>query len=86
MAESVKYYEALVNVSGTTILGVYARSEEEALRLLEEHVNYAGVDHFSTDLALDDCEVDSYSISEFEIETAYEVINSEEEFKEETNG
>ena len=84
MAE-VKYYEAVVNVSGTTRLGVYARSEEEAEKLLDEYAYSVGVDRFSTDLDLDDCVVDSSSISEYVSEIAYEVINSEEEFEEETN-
>ena len=85
MAE-IKYYEATVNVSGTTRLGVYARSEEEAEKLLDEYAYSVGVDRFSTDLDLYDCVVDSSSISEYVSEIAYEVINSEEEFKEEDNG
>lgn len=85
MAE-VRYYEAIVNVSGTTRLGVYARSEEEAEKLLDEHLDYIGVDKFSTDIDLYDCVVDSSSISEYVSEIAYEVINSEDDFEEETNG
>ena len=86
MAESVKYYEAVVNVSGTTRLGVYARSDEEAEKLLNEHLDYFGVDKFSLDLDLDDCELDSSSITEYASRTVYEIVNSEEELKEKDNG
>lgn len=80
MAEEVKYYEAVIDVSGTTRLGVYARSEEEALELLEEHIDLFGVDNYSSDLDLDDCEV--FDISEYTGRTAYEVINSKDELEE----
>ena len=83
MAE-VKYYEATVNVSGTTRLGVYARSEEEAEKLLEEHIDYFGVDKFSTDLDLDYCEIDN--IAEYLGGTAFEIVNTKEELEEGTNG
>lgn len=82
MAE-VKYYEATVNVSGTTRLGVYARSDEEAEELLNEHIDCFGVDKFSTDLDLDCCEIDS--IAEYVASTAYEIVNTKEELEEEHN-
>lgn len=84
MAESVKYYEAVVNVSGTTKLGVYARSDEEAEKLLNEHLDYFGVDEFSSDLDLDVCEV--VSIEKSDKRYASEIVNDKDDFVEGTNG
>ena len=83
MAESVKYYEAIVNVSGTTKLGVYARSNEEAEKLLNEHLDYIGVDKFSSDLDLDVCEV--VSIEKSDKRYADELVNDKDDFVEEDN-
>ena len=83
MAESVKYYEAVVNVSGTTRLGVYARSDEEAEKLLNEHLDYFGVDEFSTDLDLDEFEV--ASIEEADERYISELVNDKDDFEEGTN-
>lgn len=83
MAE-IKYYEAFVNVSGTTKLGVYARSDEEAEKLLNEHIDYLGVDKFSPDLDLDVCEV--VSIEEADERYASELVNDKDDFEEGTNG
>lgn len=85
MSNEVKYYEATVSVKGTTLLGVFAKSETEALKLLDEYVRDIGIDEFSTDFELDDCEVDFSSIMECDIRAAYEVVNSEEDFQEEYN-
>lgn len=84
MAESVKYYEAAVNVSGTTRLGVYARNEKEAEKLLNEHLDYFKVDKFSPDLDLDVCEV--VSIEKPDKLYASELVNDKDDFEEETNG
>ena len=81
--EEVKYYEATVNVSGTTRLGVYARSEEEAEKLLNEHLDYFGADKYSTDLDLDEFEV--ASIEEADERYASELANDKDDFEEETN-
>ena len=83
MAE-IKYYEAVVNVSGTTKLGVYARSDEEAEKLLNEHIDYLGVDKFSPDLNLDVCEV--VSIEEADKRYASELVNDKDDFEEGANG
>lgn len=83
MAE-VKYYEAIVNVSGITKFGVYARSDEEAEKLLNEHIYYLGVDKFSPDLDLDVYEV--VSIEEADKRYASELVNDKDDFEEETNG
>ena len=82
MAE-VKYYEAIVNVRGTTGLGVYARSYEEAERLLNEHLDHFGVDKFSPDLDLDIRRV--VSIEKLDKRYASELVNDKDDFKEETN-
>ena len=81
MAE-VKYYEAIVNVSGTTKLGVYARSNEEAEKLLNEHLYYLGVDKFSSDLDLDVCEV--VSIEKSDKQYAYDLVNDKDDLWRET--
>ena len=83
MAE-VKYYEAIVNVSGTTKLGVYARSDEEAEKLLNEHLDCFGVDKHSSDLDLDVCEV--VSIEKLDKRYASELVNDKDYFVEGTNG
>lgn len=79
MTESVKYYEATVNVSGTTRLGVYARSDEEAEKLLNEHLYYFGVDNFSSNLDLDVCEV--VSIENPDKRYASELVNDDEKIQ-----
>lgn len=80
--DEVKYFEAVVNVSGRTTLGVYARSEDEAFELLEEYVDSFGVDKYSRNLDLDDFEITS-AIAERDKRYAYEVVNSKEDFQEE---
>lgn len=82
MAE-VRYYEAIVNVSGTTKLGVYARSDEEAEKLLNEHLDYFGADKYSSDLDLDVYEV--VSIEKSDKRYASELVNDKDDFEEETN-
>ena len=77
----VKYFEAIVIVSGTARLGVYARNEEEAFNLLEEHVETVGIDRHSPDVDLYDFEVDP-DIMEYGSSTVYEVINSKDDFQE----
>ena len=84
MGESVKYYEAIVNVRGTTSLGVYARSDEEAEKLLNEHLDYFGVDKYSPDLDLDICEV--VSIEKSDKRYASELVNDKDDFVEGSNG
>lgn len=83
MAEEVKYYEAVIDVSGTTKLGVYARSDEEVEKLLNEHLDYFGADKYSSDLDLDAYEV--VSIENSDKRYASEVVNDKDDFEEETN-
>lgn len=85
MAESVKYYEAIVNVSGITRLGVYARNDEEAEKLLNEHLYYLGVDEYSPDLDLGEFEVASIGEAD-EQRRASELVNDKDDFVEENNG
>lgn len=80
--DEIRYFEAIVYVSGTTRLGVYARSKEEAFELLEEYVDDFGIDKYSRDLELDDFEITS-AIEERDERNAYEVANSKENFQEE---
>ena len=80
----IEYYEAFVNVSGITKLGVYARSYEEAEKLLNEHIDYLGVDKFSPDLDLDVREV--VSIEKADKRYASELVNDKDDFEEGTNG
>lgn len=84
MAKPVKYYEAVVNVSGTTRLGVYARNKEEAEELLNEYIDCFGVDKYSSDLDIDVCEVGSMKKSDEQY--AEELVNDKEDFEEENNG
>lgn len=80
--DEIRYFEAVVYVSGRTTLGVYARSREEASELLRDHINYCGIDKCSTDLDLDDFEITT-AITECDERHVYEVVNFKEDFQEE---
>lgn len=81
MAE-VRYFEVMLNISGTTVAGVYARSEKEAFDLLKDYLDTYGLD-WSADIDLDSCEI-GRDISELAEPTIYcGVINYRDDFQEE---